>query len=165
MTAAAQPIDANSAVTLHFALKIVGGGTVDSTFGNAPATFAFGDGSLLPSFERRLVGLRKGDRRQFIMPPEDAFGQPNPNNVQQFKRSAFAADMELHEGLVISFADASRAELPGVVQHIGADEVTVDFNHPLAGQSLIFEVEIVDVQPAAAAQPVSGVSSSGGEQP
>lgn len=144
MTAAA--ITAQSRITLHFALKIVGGGTVDSTFGNKPATFAYGDGSLLPTFERRLVGLRAGDKRQFVMPPEDAFGQPNPNNVQHFKRSAFAADMELHEGLVISFADASQAELPGVVKQIDTDEVTVDFNHPLAGQSLIFEVEIVEVQ-------------------
>jgi FKBP-type peptidyl-prolyl cis-trans isomerase SlpA len=144
-------ITAQSTITLHFALKIVGGGTVDSTFGNEPATFTYGDGSLLPTFERRLVGLSKGDRRQFVMPPEDAFGQPNPNNVQHFKRSAFAADMELHEGLIISFADASKAELPGVVRQIGAEEVTVDFNHPLAGQSLIFEVEIIDVQAAAAA--------------
>lgn len=138
----------DSEVTLHFALKLVGGGTVDSNFGAKAATFVFGDGSLLPTFERRLVGLRPGDRRQFVMPPEEAFGQPNPNNVQQFKRSAFAADMELHEGLVISFADASNAELPGVVKTIGADEVTVDFNHPLAGQSLIFEVEIVGVRRA-----------------
>lgn len=140
----------DSTVTLHFALKLVGGGTVDSNFGGAAATFTFGDGSLLPTFERRLVGLRKGDRRQFVMPPEDAFGQHNPNNVQQFKRAAFAADMDLQEGLVISFADVSNAELPGVVKQIDADEVTVDFNHPLAGQSLIFEVEIVDVRPAAA---------------
>jgi FKBP-type peptidyl-prolyl cis-trans isomerase SlpA len=139
-------ITTQSRITLHFALKLVGGGTVDSTFGNKPATFSYGDGSLLPTFERRLVGLRKGDRRQFVMPPEDAFGQPNPNNVQQFKRSAFAADMELHEGLIISFADAAKAELPGVVKQVGADEVIVDFNHPLAGQSLIFEVEIVEVE-------------------
>jgi FKBP-type peptidyl-prolyl cis-trans isomerase SlpA len=161
MTASAAAINRASRVTLHFALKLVGGGTVDSTFGNAPATFTFGDGSLLPSFERKLLGLRISDRKQFVMPPEEAFGQLNPNNVQQFKRSAFAADMELHEGLVISFADASRAELPGVIKNIGADEVTVDFNHPLAGQSLIFEVEIIDVQPVdQALQP----ASSGGEQ-
>lgn len=147
-TDATGAITRDSRITLHFALKLVGGGTVDSNFGDAAATFTFGDGSLLPTFERRLVGLRKGDRRQFVMPPEDAFGQHNPNNVQQFKRSAFAADMELQEGAVISFADASKAELPGVVKQVGADEVTVDFNHPLAGQSLIFEVEIVDIQPA-----------------
>lgn len=138
----------HSQITLHFALKLVGGGTVDSNFGGDAATFTFGDGSLLPTFERRLVGLRRGDRRQFVMPPEDAFGQHNPNNVQHFKRSAFAADMELQEGLVISFADAANTELPGVVKAVDADDVTVDFNHPLAGQSLIFEVEIVDVQPA-----------------
>ncbi|HSB96634.1 MAG TPA: peptidylprolyl isomerase, partial [Spongiibacteraceae bacterium] len=93
----------------------------------------------------------KGDKAQFAVLPEEAFGQPNPNNIQVFKRSAFAADMDLHEGLVISFADASKAELPGVVKYIGADEVTVDFNHPLAGQTLIFAVAIVDVMNDAAA--------------
>jgi len=132
-------------ITLHFALKLVEGDIVDSNFDKAPATFVFGDGNLLPSFERKLLGLHKGATAQFIVLPEEAFGQPNPNNVQVFKRAAFAADMELHEGLVISFADASKAELPGVVKHIGADEVTVDFNHPLAGQALIFDVAIVDV--------------------
>lgn len=138
-------ITVSSKITLHFALKLADGAIVDSNFDKAPATFVFGDGNLLPSFERKLLGLHKGEKAQFTVLPEEAFGQPNPNNVQVFKRSVFAADMDLHEGLVISFADASNAELPGVVKHIGADEVTVDFNHPLAGLTLIFDVAILDV--------------------
>jgi FKBP-type peptidyl-prolyl cis-trans isomerase SlpA len=152
--ASATEITAASTITLHFALKLPDGAIVDSNFDKAPATFTFGDGNLLPSFERKLLGLHKGDKAQFTVLPEEAFGQPNPNNVQSFKRAAFAADMDLHEGLVISFADASKAELPGVVKQIGADEVTVDFNHPLAGLTLIFDVAIVDVVDAATANTV-----------
>jgi FKBP-type peptidyl-prolyl cis-trans isomerase SlpA len=149
MTALA--VGPNTQVTLHFALRLEQGEIVDSTFERAPASFVVGDGSLLPSFERKLFGLSKGRRETFQVLPEEAFGQPNPANVQNFKRSQFAADMELHEGLIISFADASKAELPGVVKRFDADTVVVDFNHPLAGRTIEFEVEIVDVQPEPAA--------------
>lgn len=140
-------IDSGSRVTLHFALKLDNGDVVDSTFERAPASFTLGDGSLLPGFERRLLGLKKGAQAAFIVPPEDAFGQPNPANVQYFKRSVFGDDMPLSEGLVVSFADAQRAELPGVISRFEGDEVVVDFNHPLAGRHIVFEVEIVDVGP------------------
>jgi FKBP-type peptidyl-prolyl cis-trans isomerase SlpA len=133
-------------VTLHFALKLENGDTVDSTFDKAPATFTIGDGNLLPGFERKLFGLHKGERAQFSVLPEDAFGQPNPNNVQRFKRDQFDATLELHKGLIISFADASKAELPGVVSEFDAQQVVVDFNHPLAGHTIAFDVEIIDVQ-------------------
>ena len=139
-------IGENSKVTLHFALKMVTGELIDSTFDKKPATFTIGDGSLLAGFERKLFGMHKGERAQFTVSPEEAFGQPNPNNVQHFKRSDFDPAMELYEGLVISFADASKAELPGVVSRFDADEVVVDFNHPLAGRVIYFEVEIIDVQ-------------------
>jgi len=141
-------VGANTSVTLHFALRLENGDVVDSTFERAPATFSVGDGSLLPGFESKLLGMSKSQRATFAVAPENAFGQPNPNNVQHFKRSQFAADMELHEGLIISFADAAKAELPGVVKSFDADTVVVDFNHPLAGRTIAFEVEIINVQPA-----------------
>jgi FKBP-type peptidyl-prolyl cis-trans isomerase SlpA len=140
-----QPIDANCKVTLHFALKLASGEIIDSTFDKKPATFTVGDGNLLAGFERKLFGMHKGERAQFTVSPEESFGQPNPNNIQHFKRSDFEPGMELYEGLVISFADASKSELPGVVTSINDDEVTIDFNHPLAGRVIYFEVEILDV--------------------
>lgn len=132
-------------ITLHFALNLANGEVVDSTFDKKPATFIFGDGSLLSGFESKLRGLQKGERKQFTVSPEEAFGQPNPANVQTFKRNDFDPAMELYEGLVISFADASKAELPGVVASFDANEVVVDFNHPLAGRVIYFDVEIIDV--------------------
>lgn len=135
----------NMQVTLHFSLSLENGDVVDSTFDNKPATFTVGDGSLLPGFERKLIGLEKGAREKFVVLPEEAFGQPNPNNVQYFKRSQFDPALELHEGLVISFADAANSELPGVVSRFDNEEVVVDFNHPLAGRTITFKVDILDV--------------------
>ena len=134
-------------VTLHFALKLANGDVVDSTFDKQPATFKVGDGNLLPGFEVALYGFKAGDKRSLQIEPENAFGQPNPQNVQVMPRSQFA-DMELSEGLLVIFNDAANAELPGVVKAFDDAQVTVDFNHPLAGKTLSFDVEIIEVRQA-----------------
>jgi len=139
-------INENSTITMHFSLELQNGNLVESTFGNEPASFKIGDGSLLTGFEKPILGLSAGDRKSFNIPATDGFGEPNPQNIQTFKRSAFTDDMELAEGVVVSFADASGAELPGVIKTLGDEEVEVDFNHPLAGKELTFTVEIINVE-------------------
>lgn len=134
-------------VTLHFALKLENGDVVDSTFDKQPATFKVGDGNLLPGFEVALYGFKAGDKRSLQIEPENAFGQPNPQNVQVMPRGQFQ-DMELSEGLLIIFNDAANAELPGVVKAFDEQQVTIDFNHPLAGKTLSFDVEIIEVRSA-----------------
>ena len=134
-------------VTLHFALKLENGDVVDSTFDKQPATFKVGDGNLLPGFETALYGFKAGDKRSLQIEPENAFGQPNPQNVQVMARGQFA-EMELSEGLLIIFNDAANAELPGIVKAFDEQQVTIDFNHPLAGKTLSFDVEIIEVRPA-----------------
>lgn len=132
-------------VTLHFALHLEDGNTVDSTFDKAPAVFKVGDGNLLPGFEAALFGFKAGDKRSLTILPENAFGQPNPQNVQVMPRSQFEG-MELSDGLLVIFNDAANTELPGVVKAFDAAQVTVDFNHPLAGKTLTFEVDIIEVR-------------------
>ena len=135
-------------VTLHFTLKLSDGEVVDTTVERDPATFVVGDGNLLPGFEKALFGLAVGAKDHFLIPPEEGFGRPNPNNVQQIPRDQFPREMELAEGLMVSFADAKNAELPGVIAKVTDKQVDVDFNHPLAGRDITFEVEIIDVSPA-----------------
>lgn len=135
-------------LTLHFALRLRDGSVVDSNFDGKPAQLVVGDGNLLPGFERPLIGMTAGQRETFVITPEQGFGQSNPNNVQTFPRHTFAADMDLAEGLVVSFADAQKAELPGVITAFDQDRVTVDFNHPLAGKDILFEVQILSVEAA-----------------
>ncbi len=139
-------ITASSRVTLHFELSLEDGQIVDSNFEKSPASFTFGDGSLLPDFETALLGMSAGQKGTFVMSPENAFGAYNESNVQRIPRSQF--DMDLEEGMVVSFADMSKNELPGVISEVGEKEVVVDFNHPLSGRSLTFKVSIISVEAA-----------------
>ncbi|MDX2353986.1 FKBP-type peptidyl-prolyl cis-trans isomerase [Stutzerimonas xanthomarina] len=141
-----QRIGPDMQVTLHFSLSLENGERVDSTFDKKPATFKVGDGNLLPGFEQQLFGLKAGDKRTFQIAPEQGFGQHNPQNVQTMPRSQFEG-MELSEGLLVIFNDAAKTELPGVVKAFDDRQVSVDFNHPLAGKALTFDVEIFDVKP------------------
>jgi FKBP-type peptidyl-prolyl cis-trans isomerase SlpA len=86
-----------------------------------------------------------GEHQTFTVTPENGFGQHNPANLQTLKRHQFGSDMVLEQGLVVSFSDAANTELPGVVKTIDGDDVVMDFNHPLAGVELKFEVEILAV--------------------
>ncbi len=135
-------------VYLNFSLSLEDGSEVDSNFGEEPVDFVIGDGSLLPGFETLLFGMVPGERKLFEVEPEDAFGQPQNDNVQEISRSSFEDDMELSIGLVFSFADASGGEVPGMVIEFDNDEVTVDFNHPLAGRKILFDAQIHRVEPA-----------------
>jgi len=141
------PIGPGTRVTLHFSILMPSGDEVDSTWNRRPATFEVGDGNLLPGFERALYGLCAGDTRSLAISPEDGFGMPHPDNVQTLKKDAFPPDLTLEEGLVVSFADAARAEVPGVISRIDDASVEVNFNHPLAGLTLTFDVQIIRVEP------------------
>lgn len=148
MTESERVIGPGTSVTLHFALCLEDGEVIDSNFEQEPATFTVGDEQLLPGFEQALFGLKAGDTRTFHIAPEDGFGQHNPSNVQHMPRAQFGADLPLEEGLVLSFADAQQTELPGVVREFDDQQVVVDFNHPLAGRTIVFEVAILRVEPA-----------------
>lgn len=141
-------IHENSKVTLHFSLRLTDGQIVDSTFEKRPATLIIGDGNLPQGFEKHLLGMDIGDRRTVRVMPEDAFGQSNPANLQTVAREKFAHTGDLTSGMVVSFKDAAGAELPGVISTIEDDAVVVDFNHPLAGKDLEFEIEILNVETA-----------------
>ncbi len=134
-------------ITLHFSLKLDSGEVIDSNFDGDPATFVMGDGNMLPGFEQKLEGMSVGEQESFMIKPEDGFGQSNPNNFQTMPRDQFD-DVELVEGLMMSFADAQKAELPGVVSAFDDETVTIDFNHPLAGREIVFEAKIVAIAPA-----------------
>ena len=129
---------------LHFALHLESGEEVDTTRRGRPASLVIGDGNLLPGFERQLIGRQAGDDAQILMEPEDAFGDHREENVQTLRRDRFGADIALEEGLLVSFAGPG-GELPGVVRRVMDETVEVDFNHPLAGRRIVFDVSIIEV--------------------
>ena len=136
-----------SRVSLHFSVSLENGLEIDNTRSRTePVELTIGDGNLLEGFEKALLGLRAGDRRTVHLPPEDAFGQWNPENVQTFDTVKFGERPVLDQ--VIEFEDKAKTTLAGVVKSINDDVTEVDFNHPLAGRNVVFEVEIARVTPA-----------------
>jgi len=148
MSAIDVPVSEGTRVFLNFSVSLEDGSEVDTNFGDDPVDFVVGDGSLLPGLERLLFGMSGGERQMFTVPPEDAFGQPNDNNVQYLARDQFDEEVELEIGLVFSFADAGGGELPGMIIAFDEEEVTVDFNHPLSGRTIHFDVLVHRVEPA-----------------
>ena len=130
-----------STVTLHFSLLLPSGEEIDSTRNGKPASFTMGDGSLLPGFEAALLGKPQGYAEQITLPPDQAFGAHNPANLQTIDKTKFgqlSAD-DLEEGLIVSF-QAPDGELPGVIKAVYDTNVLVDFNHPLSGTEIVFDV-------------------------
>lgn len=141
----------NSEVILHFDLKLSDGSAADSTrVNNKPAKMVMGDGSLTKNFEDCLRGLAAGDKKSFLLEAADAFGMPNPDNIYYVDRTKFNTDTPIQEGMIMGFSQPDGSELPGVIRSIAGHSVTVDFNHPLAGQNVTFDVEIIEVRTASA---------------
>ncbi|MDG1293559.1 MAG: FKBP-type peptidyl-prolyl cis-trans isomerase [Pseudomonadales bacterium] len=153
MTDNAIAIKENTRVTLNFALKLASGDIIDSNFDKPPVTFTVGDGNLLEGFEKSLFGMVAGQKSSCVIAAEFAFGIGNPDNIQRFRRHEIEpmleeGDAALEPGLVLSFADAAKGELAGVVDSVEAEAVFVNFNHPLADKDITFDVHIVEVVPA-----------------
>ena len=143
-------IQAGSFLTLHYRLAGPDGGDLINTFAEKPATLSLGTGELSPAIEARLIGLPEGTRTQFELAPGEAFGERNPEMLQRVKLSLMRQlsdpDEEYHVGDVVQFpAPNGQGAYAGRLQEIGDDWLLFDFNHPLAGQPVSFEVHVIGV--------------------
>jgi FKBP-type peptidyl-prolyl cis-trans isomerase SlpA len=140
----------DSFLTLHYRLSGPDGADVVNTFHDKPATLSLGTGQLAPAMEQRLIGLAEGERRSFTLAPGEAFGERNPDMLQRVARSLLQQlgdpEEDYAPGDVVQFPtpDGSGA-YAGVVREVGDDWLLFDFNHPLAGQAVSFEVQLVGV--------------------
>lgn len=138
-------ITIGSQTTLHFSIRLADGTPVDSSFGAEPLSFVIGDGTLDKGLELALIGLRPGDHQTLTLMPGQAFGQRDPAALRHLPRSAFPADREPEVGQIIGFTTADGEEVAGAVVDMDQDGLEVDFNHPLAGREIVFEVEVLSV--------------------
>lgn len=140
-------IQPGSRVRLHLRITLPNGTVAEDTFKGEPLEFCMNDGTLVRGLELGLYGLKAGDRQTLTLEPEQTFGLHDPTNVHALPRSRFPDDMSLQPGLIIAFDSGAGDEIPGAVTAIEDEQVTVDFNHPLAGKVIRFEVRILDVGP------------------
>ena len=143
-------IQPGSFLTLHYRLSGPDGTDIVSTFGGPPATLSLGTGDLSPAIQARLVGLREGAHERFEVPAGEAFGQRNPELLQRVKLSLLhemgEPDATYQVGDVVRFPTPdAQGGYAGVVREAGADWLLFDFNHPLAGAPVTFEVQVIGV--------------------
>ena len=143
-------VERSSFLTLHYRLAGPDGLDVVNTFNDKPATLSLGSGQLAPGIEARLIGLGEGAHAVFELPPGEAFGEHNPAMLQRVARRLLG---ELGEpaaqyavGDVVSFPTPDgQGSFAGLVREAGDDWLLFDFNHPLAGQPVRFEVHVLGV--------------------
>lgn len=148
-------VQADSFLTLHYRLAALGpageGAQIINTFADKPATLSLGTGELSPALEARLLGLAEGSRTRFELPAGEAFGPRNPDLLQWVARKLLNELGDPQEryvpGDVVQFPTPNgQGQYAGAVLQVGADgAVQFDFNHPLAGQAVVFEVQVIGV--------------------
>jgi FKBP-type peptidyl-prolyl cis-trans isomerase SlyD len=137
-------IENGSKVKFHYTLRVEGD-VVDSSEGRSPLAYVHGQGQIIPGLEAELEGLDEGSKKQVDILPEHAYGAHDPDAVQEIPKSAFTEFEDLSVGDRVG-GQAGGKPFQATVSEIGDAHVKLDMNHPLAGKTLEFEVEVVSVE-------------------
>lgn len=142
-------VTSDAYLTLHYRLATLSGEDIISTFQNAPATLQMGTGQLAPGLEAALLGLEEGSHITRELAPEQAFGARNPDLIQRVSHATLqensALDQKYVVGDLVDFSAPSGGKFAGVLRAIDEEGALFDFNHPLAGQSVLFETKIIGI--------------------
>jgi len=139
-------IQPGCSVVIKYTLAIENGTVIESTDGTDPMRFTIGDGTLIDGLESVVSGMQPGERQCVSLDPREAFGFADETSVHVMPRADFPEDIQLEPGLIIGFTTPSGEEIPGKVMDVVDDEsVVIDFNHPLAGHTITFDVELISV--------------------
>lgn len=142
-------IQQDQVVSIHYTLKNDAGEVLDSSAEGEPLTYLHGHGNLIAGLERELTGKKAGDKLQVKIPPADGYGEYDKGLIQKVPRRALKGIPKITVGMRLQ-AQTGEGVRAVTVSHVAGDMVTLDGNHPLAGQNLNFEVEVADVRPASA---------------
>lgn len=138
-------IGKDSKVTLEYTLT-VNGEVIDSSEGKPPFQYVHGAGMVIPGLEKGLEGARAGEEKEIVVSPGDGYGDVDPKAFHQVPKSTFPADMNLQPGMFVEMKSDDGQSFPAVIFEVQDDQVTLNFNHPLAGKELHFKVKVVNVE-------------------
>jgi len=134
-------------VKIHYTGKLEDGTLVDSTQERGPFEFKLGEGSTVPGLELGIVGLAEGDKRTLTLNPADGFGNRRKNSDAKINRSDFPPEITPVVGMQLEIPEEDGKVCRVVITAVDSKKVTVDTNHPLAGKTMIFDVEMLEIQP------------------
>ncbi len=150
-------VQKNMVVSLEYVLTLDDGEEIDRAESGEPLIYLQGHQNIIPGLEDALVGLRVGESKDVVVAPADGYGEYDPDNFESMPLDAFPSDLELEEGLGLELRDGKSGQIYQVtIAEILDDEVVLDFNHPLAGETLHFAVMVADLRQATAEELAHG---------
>lgn len=150
-------------VSLAYRLYLDDGQSVDAAPEDDPLTYLQGAGNIIPGLEREIAGMRVGDEKEVTVEPENAYGEYDDDAFQSVPRSMFPDDLALADGMGLRLVDQETGRpVEAYIAEVGDDEVLLDFNHPLAGETLRFQVKVVGVREATQEELAHGHVHDGG---
>ncbi len=132
-------------VSVHYQGRLTDGTTFDSSEGRDPLSFTVGEGQVIPGFDNALLEMEIGDKKTVEIPVDQAYGPTNPDNIIEFPKTEFPAEMELQEGLQLQLQNNEGHVIPVVIKEVKEEVVVLDANFPLAGKDLVFDIELVGI--------------------
>jgi FKBP-type peptidyl-prolyl cis-trans isomerases 2 len=140
-----QQVKSGDTVKVHYSGRLTDGTTFDSSAGREPLQFEVGSGMVIAGFDNGVVGMAVGEKKTIQIPVEEAYGQKDPNMIIEFPVSEFPDDLTLEVGQRLNMTNGSGQIIPVVITEIGKETVMLDANHPLAGEDLVFDIELVEI--------------------
>jgi peptidylprolyl isomerase len=132
-------------VKVHYTGKLVNGEQFDSSVGREPLEFTVGAGQMIKGFDDAMPGMSLGEKKTINIAPEDAYGERSEEAIIQFPKENVPADMVLEPGMQVTLSNQAGQPVPVIVLEVKDDVVIMDANHFLAGQELIFDIELVEI--------------------
>ena len=132
-------------VKVHYHGKLTTGETFDTSDGKEPLEFKVGDGDVIKGFEEGVMGMKIGDRKTIQIPAEDAYGDKNEEMMIEFPKDRFPSEMNPEVGMPLTMSNGAGENFRVTITEIKDDSVILDANHPLAGEELIFDIELVEI--------------------
>lgn len=140
-----QQVKKGDTVKVHYHGKLTDGSTFDSSEGREPLEFEVGSGMVIPGFDNGVLGLTIGEKRTVHIPVDQAYGPKREDLFMEFPIDRFPADLTPEAGMVLNMSNGEGQQMPVVIAEVKEDVVVLDANPPLAGQDLVFDIELVEI--------------------
>lgn len=141
-----QQVKSGDTVKVHYHGKLTDGTTFDSSEGREPLEFEVGSGNVIAGFDSGVTGMRVGEKKTVNIPVDEAYGQKQDDLYMEFPRDRFPADVVPEPGMQLNMSNGQGQDFPVVINEVNEDTVILDANHPLAGEDLTFDLELVEIK-------------------
>jgi FKBP-type peptidyl-prolyl cis-trans isomerase 2 len=141
-----QQVKSGDTVKVHYHGKLTDGTTFDSSEGREPLEFEVGSGNVIAGFDSGVTGMQVGEKKTVNIPVDEAYGQKQDDLLMEFPLDRFPADMQPEVGMQLNMSNGSGQNFPVIIREVREDSVVLDANHPLAGEDLTFDLELVEIK-------------------